>query len=406
MLQTRALNRLQTREARNALDSVEIDILKGRIANTYFYLKRPDKALRVAREAVERSQFKAPQAAWIAGLVSWQKSQYQQAAEFFEIAASSQYIVEWKRSAAAFWASRAYLRVRKPDKVNFWLQQAAREPRTFYGIIARRALASDFKDMNWGLPRLRNHHLEIIKSYENGFRAHLLLQVGQRVLAEHELLLVNPRQRENGYEALLAFASHHKLPAILFKTATFKKDQNANFYDAALFPIGQWDRTAEHTIDWALIHALIRQESRFDPFARSSRGAAGLMQLLPSTASNLVGETMNGRDRYKLLDPDKNVQIGDQYLKWLMNISYIDRNLFKTVVAYNAGPGNLRRWMRELDYNDDPLFFIESIPAAETRIFIEKVMSNYWIYRLRFGQPTPSLTQVSSGYWPLYQSFD
>ena len=130
------------------------------------------------------------------------------------------------------------------------------------------------------------------------------------------------------------------------------------------------------------------------------------MQLLPSTASNLVGETMNGRDRYKLLDPDKNVQIGDQYLKWLMNISYIDRNLFKTVVAYNAGPGNLRRWMRELDYNDDPLFFIESIPASETRIFIEKVMSNYWIYRLRFGQPTPSLTQVSSGYWPLYQSFD
>ena len=62
--------------------------------------------------------------------------------------------------------------------------------------------------------------------------------------------------------------------------------------------------------------------------------------------------------------------------------------------------------MNQRTMPDSLVSVVESIPASETRIFIEKVMSNYWIYRLRFGQPTPSLTQVSSGYWPLYQSFD
>ena len=403
---TRALGRLTTKEAKQVLDAGEIDILKGHIANTYFYLKRPEKALRTASEAVERSNTKTPLAAWIAGLVSWQKGNFEEAARFFEISASSPYTSEWKRSASAFWASRAFLRIRQPQKVNYWLQKAAKEPRTFYGLIARRALAAQFHDLNWGLPKLEQRHLNIIHSYDSGFRAHLLLQVGQRVLAEQELMQINPRKKDGAYEALMAFASHHKLPAILLKTSTIKKDNNDHYYDEGLFPTGLWDRTANHTVDWALVHALIKQESRFDPFARSPRGAAGLMQILPSTASQLTGEVMNGRDRYKLLDPDRNVQIGDEYLKWLMSIDYIDRNLFKTVIAYNAGPGNLRRWMKELDYNDDPLFFIESIPVSETRNFVEKVMLNYWIYRLRFAQPTPSLTQVSSGYWPLYQSFD
>ena len=71
--------------------------------------------------------------------------------------------------------------------------------------------------------------------------------------------------------------------------------------------------------------------------------------------------------------------------------------------AYNGGPGNLNRWRRETNFKGDPLLFIESIPAAETRGYIERVLTNFWMYRERLGQPTPSLTKAAEGQWPVYQ---
>ena len=70
--------------------------------------------------------------------------------------------------------------------------------------------------------------------------------------------------------------------------------------------------------------------------------------------------------------------------------------------AWNGGPGNLNKWRRRIDYMSDPLFFIESLPSRETRIFIERVLSNLWIYRNRFGQRTPSLDAIAAGEWPVY----
>ena len=78
----------------------------------------------------------------------------------------------------------------------------------------------------------------------------------------------------------------------------------------------------------------------------------------------------------------------------------------KFATAYNGGPGNLGRWENRIDYNDDPLLFIETIPYRETRNFIEKVIANMWIYRMRFGQPTPSLDAAAAGAWPVYEALD
>ena len=70
--------------------------------------------------------------------------------------------------------------------------------------------------------------------------------------------------------------------------------------------------------------------------------------------------------------------------------------------AWNGGPGNLNKWRKATEYMDDPLFFIESIPARETRNFIEHVLSNLWIYRDQLGQKSPSLEAVARGLWPHY----
>ena len=72
------------------------------------------------------------------------------------------------------------------------------------------------------------------------------------------------------------------------------------------------------------------------------------------------------------------------------------------LAAWNGGPGNLNKWRKKTDYQNDSLLFIESIPSRETRDFIEKVISNLWIYRHRLAQPLPSLDEVVAGEWPLY----
>jgi soluble lytic murein transglycosylase-like protein len=84
----------------------------------------------------------------------------------------------------------------------------------------------------------------------------------------------------------------------------------------------------------------------------------------------------------------------------------IGRDLVKIVVGYNAGPGNLRRWLDEAGHGGDPLLFIESIPSGQARAYAERVLSSFWIYRMRLGQPTPSLDAVASGGWPQYMSMD
>lgn len=403
---TKALGRLSTKDAQKHVNTVEIDTLKGHIAKTYLYLNYPEKAYKTASEAVDRSDAKAPFAAWVAGLAAWRLEKFEEAAKYFEISALSEYVSPEKTAASAYWASRAFLRTRQPEKVNYWLSQAATEPRTFYGLVARRALGWHFADLEWRLPVFKETHLTKIKNDKYGFRAYLLLKVGQRVLAEQELMKINPKKDTEMEEALLAFAAYHKLPALLYRMSTSIKDEDDNYYNAALYPQGAWEEYNDHAVDEALIHGFIRQESRFDPHARSHIGASGLMQIMPSTAEFMTGEKVNGKNRYKLLHPDRNVDIGSKYIKWLLGLDIIENNLFKMVVSYNAGQGNMARWWKNIDSEDDPLLFIESIPVAETRHFVEKVMANFWLYRISFGQDTPSLTQVAKGEWPLYKSLD
>ena len=108
----------------------------------------------------------------------------------------------------------------------------------------------------------------------------------------------------------------------------------------------------------------------------------------------------------RLYDPVVNMTISQSYAQMLLETNPTDGNLFKLAVAYNGGPGNLARWQRQMDFKGDPLLFIEAIPSAETRNFIERMFSNIWIYRARLGQPLPSLDAVASGAWPDYVALD
>jgi soluble lytic murein transglycosylase-like protein len=149
----------------------------------------------------------------------------------------------------------------------------------------------------------------------------------------------------------------------------------------------------------------MRQESQFKRWAKSPDGARGLMQLMPATAAQVARRKFAGRAIYELYEPSLNMDLGQRYLAQLLKHPRVQGDLFRLAVAYNGGPGNLGKWSRRIS-GDDPLLFIESLPTKETRVFIERVLTNLWVYRARLGQPAPSLAAVAAGYWPGYQALD
>ena len=131
------------------------------------------------------------------------------------------------------------------------------------------------------------------------------------------------------------------------------------------------------------------------------------MQLMPYTARYLDGGDYRGRNRAALFDLDRNLRLGQTYLQEMLALSFVRGDLVRTLIGYNAGPGNLQDWLEEQPATtSDPLLFMESIPIAETRNYLERVLASLWVYRVRFGQPTPSLDALAAGDRPLYQALD
>ncbi len=253
-----------------------------------------------------------------------------------------------------------------------------------------------------------------------GRRALALVEVGETARARGELLRLPLGKDRVLARAALAVAEVAGLPALTYRLAGHLRgvtddDPARAAIPAGRYPIPGWEIPAQKAaaktgvdVDRALIYAFIRQESKFDSRATSRDGARGLMQILPSTARYIArfGGPSGYRNHHSLYDPAVNLDLGQRYLGYLLAYDAVGRDLFRLATAYNGGPGNLGRWSRETDYGGDPLMFIESLPSRETRLFIERVLTNLWIYRARLGQPAPSLKAIAAGDWPAYVSLD
>lgn len=149
------------------------------------------------------------------------------------------------------------------------------------------------------------------------------------------------------------------------------------------FPFRQVIKTyaEKRQLNVLLVTALIRQESRFEPDIRSSAGAVGLMQVMPKTGS-WAAENIKLKD-YALENPEDNVKLGT----WFFDQTHqaYKNNSLLAVASYNAGQGNLSRWLQTRQVND-PDEFVESIPFNETRDYVKQVFGNYWNY-LRLYEP-------------------
>lgn len=401
----RAEKRLWAFEAREIFTSEEfIDGLTD-LSENYFFNGDDEKAVALATLAVELSSSHLTQANWIAGISAWRAGSCKIAITHFTNLAENEVNYPMIQSAGAFWAARSHLACKQPEKVDGLLRLAATQKYTFYGLIAARQLGYT-PDFSWSqLPLEYDNYLELLNQV-GAKRAIALAEVGRFDLADEELRMVWNRRQYGDYKDIIALASRLDLPATQALLARGSETPE-ELPDSAFFPVPTWQPIGGFKVDRALILGFMRQESHFLPRAHSGAGAYGLMQLMPATASFISGDrSLRWSGKYKLLIPEVNLGISQTYMLKLFRDDVTDGNLLKFATAYNGGPGNLGRWEDRFDYNQDPLLFIEIIPFRETRNFIEKVLANMWIYRMRFGQPTPSLDAVASGAWPIYERLD
>lgn len=397
---TMALNLLRDRADR--FGDIDYDRMIGRIAAGYFFFGMPAEALEAARPAADRSGGYAPQAAWIVAMAAWYYGDYTTASRYFEVMATAPCASAWGRSAGAYWAARAHLRDRRPQESTVWLNRAAELSRTFYGLLAARALGID-PEFDFDPPPMTDAQAAAIAAHPAGQRAIGLIQAGQLELADRELVrLAGETDDGTVLDGIVALGQVAALPQAALATAAIRQPGDGQYYDGALYPLGGWTPVDGFEVDPALVHAIAREESRFDPRAQSPAGASGLLQIVPSTAAYVTGESFSGVAQGRLLLPDLNLAIGQRYLDRLMDHPGIEGDILKTIIAYNAGPGNLARWMEAVDHAEDPLFLIEALTLGETRAYVERVMAAFWIYRLRLGQETPSLDALAGGAWPRY----
>lgn len=397
---------LKGKEGQPYLSRTEFDHLRTQIAAAYLYSGRIEEAGKHAEAALRRSGETVPLAAWISGLVNWHEGHYKQAAEAFEAAATSPYASGWLFSAAGYWASRCHMRAGNVQAVSTWLARAAASPRTFYGLLATRALGQDF-DLNWAMPELGASEIRSIEETPQGRRARALIQTEQFDLAERELMQLYQEGNLARNETLLAYVDRYRLPSLAMRLGNIMPAPQGLLYDGALYPFIPWEPKGGYRVDKALVHAIIRQESRFNPAAENPSGATGLMQLMPMTASLIAKRAGYGNiEQSALKNPVISLDIGQTYMEQLMRDNAVNGDLLSLAIAYNAGPGNLSKWKSERPTISDPLLFIETIPYAETRAFVERVLANYWIYRMRLGQPTPSLDAVVEGRWAHYTGYE
>jgi soluble lytic murein transglycosylase len=149
---------------------------------------------------------------------------------------------------------------------------------------------------------------------------------------------------------------------------------------------------------WALAHGISRQESSFDPYAVSYAGARGTMQLMVGTARDQARKLGVTFDSSRLLsDPRYNVMLGSAYFQHMLDVW--GGNVPLAVASYNAGSGNVAKWVRQLGDprgNVDVVAWVEAIPFDQTRGYVQHVIENAVVYdSMRGAQSQQTAFHVS-----------
>jgi soluble lytic murein transglycosylase-like protein len=387
---------LKTLLSANA-DESDIAHLTRRVSASYLAEGQDADAYRVATEVTRSDYALAPMLSWNAGLAAYRLGNYQDSATHFERLAEAGSVPNYTRGAAAFWAARAHMQAGEPLRVVTLLTAAAHEQPTFYGMLAERLLGQDMQT-GFSDPVLDRDTFDALMRVPAAHRAVALSQIGetQTINAEMNRALAAIDLQSEG-QAYAALARSLDLPNLELRASETQASRGIML--TGLFPVPHYRPPGGYNVDPSLVLAFARAESRFQPNAVSYAGARGIMQIMPGTAAHMEGAAPTPD---QMNDPSYNLGLGQRYLQELLD--QVNGNLVQLAAAYNAGPGALTRWMgtHEKQLND-PLLFIESMPAPQTRSYVKEVLTYYWMYSRRVGERAPTLDDTASGKWPRYR---
>ena len=299
------------------------------------------------------------------------------------------------KGRAGYWSGRAAAAAGAQDAAAGWYQRAAVYPNSFYGQLAAAEVGHDPATRMPAPLAAPPAARDELRLRTPAVLASLLCRAGQ---ARH----AQPFFRHLGYEAAGApdeLAAVVELAqacgrADLVLAATRGAAGNGTHLVRESYPVPRIDgfrRDHDGMAEPALVLAVARQESLFDPLARSSAGAMGLMQLMPGTAQTVARELGENHTNWRLVrDPDYNILLGTHYLG--QQLARFDNEPVLALAAYNAGPRRVTEW---LELNGDPrgsdpyrlVDWIELIPFAETRNYVQRVLEGRSMYRVALGQP-------------------
>jgi soluble lytic murein transglycosylase len=282
-----------------------------------------------------------------------------------------------------YWAGRAALAGGHFQEATSYFQRAAAYPELFYGQLALERLGRSVTPPAQALPQYVTTPAQRAE-FNNRRLVQALRLLGQQGRSTEQALFVKAlaESLDTDADRNLAVELGQQLGRqdLAVWTARMARVKGSMFYVRQAFPMLPSSSVSADL--WSLAHGISRQESSFDPYAVSHAGARGMMQLMVGTAREQAGKMGVGFDSYRLIsDPNYNVMIGSSYFRRMLNMW--DGNIPLAVASYNAGYGNVRKWVNT--YGDprgrvDVLKWIEAIPYTETKAYVQRVIENSVVY--------------------------
>ncbi|MFA7588397.1 MAG: lytic transglycosylase domain-containing protein [Novosphingobium sp.] len=300
------------------------------------------------------------------------------------------------RSKGFYWAGRALAQAGDETAAKAYFEQAAAYPDQFYGQLALERLGQPLPEFS------KLASVKPTKQERQEFLSRPIVGAVREVARDADWRVSIRFFREIASQA--STPAQHQIVAELARDLG-RRDLGVILGQAAgAEGIQDFEHVAFPLIptplgtDWTMVHAISRQESQFAQNAISHAGARGLMQLMPGTAREQAGKIGLSYQPSALIDdPGYNIRLGDGYFGRMM--SYYNGSYPLAVAAYNAGPGNVNKWLRA---NGDPrnggidwVDWIEQIPIYETRNYVQRVLENAVVYeamhpeKARYKGPNP-----------------
>ena len=290
-----------------------------------------------------------------------------------------------------YWAARSdeMLNPDQHEATQASYRQLAQK-RRYYGFLAADRIAGDYQLEHQSLD-FSDEQLASLQQIPAFLRARELFLLNRAVDARREWRYatqqMNTNQQAQAAKLAAEWGWHDRAIHTVAQTP-YRDDLELRFPLAHQQQV--LNEAERNQIDPAWVMAVIRQESAFMSDARSSRGAMGLMQIMPKTGQE-IGRLLKNplRNTANLLQTNLNIQFGTAYLK--RNLQRLQGNAVAATAAYNAGYGNVRKWLPK-DESIEADRWVETIRFNETRNYVQNIMAYAAIYDQRLNRPTIRLS--------------